>query len=193
MATSPLNSTRSKILLALILALVAWWYLSQPDQSLRIISAQSIITMDSKQPRVEAVAIENGKVVALGSLDAMQKRWPNAEHERFDEQVLTPGFIENHLHPAMAALLLPFHWITPFEWHLPGKEVPATQGREQFQKRLKDAALNSPEGEWFISWGYHHYFHGEMSRQLLDELIPDRPALVWHRSFHEVWVNSKAM
>lgn len=193
MATSPLNSTRSKVLLALVLALVAWWYLSQPDQSLRIISAQSIITMDSKQPRVEAVAIENGKVVALGSLEAMQKRWPNAEHERFDEQVLTPGFIENHLHPAMAALLLPFHWITPFEWHLPGKEVPATQGREQFQKRLKDAALNSPEGEWFITWGYHHYFHGEMSRQLLDELVPDRPALVWHRSFHEVWVNSKAM
>lgn len=181
------------IAIAALALAASWWFFNQADQGLRIISAKSIITMDSKQPRVEAVAIEKGKILALGSLASLQQRWPNVEHQHFAEQVLTPGFIENHLHPAMAALLLPFEWITPFEWQLPGKEVSSTQGAELYQKRLQEAAQNSPKDELFITWGYHHYFHGDMSRELLDKLIPDRPALVWHRSFHEVWVNSKAL
>lgn len=193
MATSTLKSPRFIIVSLFAIALISWWLWQPSDPGLRIISAKSIITMDSKQPRVEAVAVENGKIIALGSLANLQERWPNAEQLKLEDKILTPGFIENHLHPAMAALLLPFHWITPFEWELPGKQVPATQGKEQYRERLKAAADEQAEGEWFITWGFHHYFHGDMSREVLDELIPDRPALVWHRSFHEIWVNSKAM
>ena len=32
-----------------------------------------------------------------------------------------------------------------------------------------------------------------MSRTLLDELAPDTPVIVWHRSQHEVYLNSKLM
>jgi predicted amidohydrolase YtcJ len=44
-----------------------------------------------------------------------------------------------------------------------------------------------------VSWGFHHYFHGELTRQDLDLISKDRPILIIHRSFHEFIMNSKAL
>ena len=51
---------------------------------------------------------------------------------------------------------------------------------------------NSDSSNWIITWGYHHLFHGNMSKRLLDDICPDQPLIIWHRSFHEVYLNSKA-
>ena len=45
----------------------------------------------------------------------------------------------------------------------------------------------------FVTWGYHHYFHGEMSRETLNRLAPDFPVMVWHRSAHELFLNDAAL
>ena len=45
----------------------------------------------------------------------------------------------------------------------------------------------------FITWGYHHYFHGDLSRAILDKLAPDFPVIVWHRSCHEFFLNAAAL
>ncbi|CAM3662342.1 amidohydrolase [Parendozoicomonas haliclonae] len=193
--------SRALLLSSLLLAigLLYWviqWFINLPYSGVQIITAKSIITMDEAQPRVEAVATQNGMIIGRGTLDELLQQWPESKQSHFPNQILTPGFIENHLHPAMAALLLPFEWITPFAWDLPNKSVPSTQGEENYRQRLRaiaDSYHNKDDSEWLITWGFHSDFHGEMSRELLDQLVPDRPALVWHRSFHEIWLNSKAL
>ena len=36
-------------------------------------------------------------------------------------------------------------------------------------------------------------FHGYISRAILDRICPNRPLIVWHRSFHEIYLNSQAI
>ncbi|WP_067582948.1 amidohydrolase [Endozoicomonas ascidiicola] len=186
------------ILSLFIVVATTVYFLLEPSSNYKIISADSIITMNPEQPRVEAAVIQSGKILATGDLISLKQQWADAEHLHFPEKTLAPGFIENHLHPAMAALLLPFEWITPFEWSLPGKQVTSTQGEINYRAALKASftdwrAQQTSDDDWFITWGYHHLFHGEMSRALLDQLFPDKPVIVWHRSFHEIWANSKAL
>jgi hypothetical protein len=65
---------------------------------------------------------------------------------------------------------------------------------DAYRARLEAAlAAHDPDDGVFVTWGYHHYFHGEMSRALLDELAPDFPAVVWHRSCHEFFLNTRVM
>ena len=59
----------------------------------------------------------------------------------------------------------------------------------QLCKAKKDHNPN----EWIFTWGYHSLFHGQISRSILDEICPTRPLVVWHRSFHALHLNSKAM
>ena len=71
---------------------------------------------------------------------------------------------------------------------------PAVRDEKTYQDKLAKAiAAHQDKTKPFISWGYHHYFHGEMSRALLDKLAPDFPVIVWHRSCHEFFLNSAAL
>jgi len=63
-----------------------------------------------------------------------------------------------------------------------------------YLERLNAAlATHEDKGRTFVTWGYHHYFHGELSRAKLDQLAPDFPVIVWHRSAHEFYLNSAAL
>lgn len=43
-----------------------------------------------------------------------------------------------------------------------------------------------------MTWGYHQYFHGNLTKADLDKISPTRPIIVWHRSAHEFYLNSAA-
>ncbi|MEK9823141.1 MAG: amidohydrolase family protein, partial [Gammaproteobacteria bacterium] len=118
---------------------------------------------------------------------------PLVMRDDFADNVLMPGLIDPHLHPLMAAVLLPMQFITAMEWRFPWETVAATTTPEAYLAALRagDEALGP--GEYFFSWGYHSHWHGEMSRQLLDQVFGERPAVVWQRSFHEVYLNSAMM
>lgn len=59
-----------------------------------------IYTLDSNQPVVESVVIENGKILDLGSHQEMSLQWGRAGARVIDLQgkMVTPGLIDSHLH-----------------------------------------------------------------------------------------------
>ena len=59
--------------------------------------------------------------------------------------------------------------------------------------RAEALAAHKDKKSLFVTWGYHHYFHGPMSRELLNKLAPDTPMIVWHRSGHELYLNDAAL
>jgi predicted amidohydrolase YtcJ len=158
--------------------------------------AQSVITMDAEHPRAAAVAVDGDRIAAVGSLPEIEHALSGRNYridDRFADKVLMPGFIDPHLHPYLAGILLPMEFITPHDWNLPGHEVEGVRGREAYLERLRAHEAELDDDEWVWTWGYHQLFHGELSRTDLDAISTTRPILVWHRSFHEIYANSAAL
>ncbi len=164
---------------------------------LTVYTARSIITMNRSWPRAEAVAVGDGRIVEVGTVESMEPWLRHHDHhidDRFADCVLTPGFIDPHLHPSMAAVLLPMEFVTAMEWKLPWGRVAPVTTAEGFVDRLRQldaerTAAGDVDRPLFV-WGYHQLWHGEMSRALLDSVNPARPICVWHRSFHELYLSS---
>jgi len=154
-----------------------------------------IITMDKDQPRVDAVVSTNGgQILFVGSLVEAREQFPNAQSHDLNGQTMMAGFIEQHLHPFLAALSLSIPVVAPEAWEIPNKIWPAATDAESYFARLVEieATMENPD-EIFWSWGYNNYFHGELNRSMLDEISTSRPIAIWHRSVHEFFLNSAAI
>jgi len=150
--------------------------------------------MDDSVPRASAVAVEDGVIVAIGELDdVVDAVGPNHTiDENFAEHTVITGFIDQHLHPFLAASTLTTEIIAPEDWVLPERVHLAASTPAEFDERLVAAHDRLDDGEWLFSWGYHSLWHGELSRQRLDALVGDRPCAIWQRSVHEWYINSAA-
>lgn len=161
-----------------------------------VFPAKSIITMNASMPRAEAVAVRNGKILETGTLESL-KPWLNKYDHEIDEQFknsfIVPGLIDPHLHPSMAAVLLPTFFITAMEWKMPWGTTPATRTPAEYDERLKEALTKPTHGELFITWGHHNLWHGPISRSRLNSIDSKTPIVVWNRSFHEVCMNDAAL
>jgi predicted amidohydrolase YtcJ len=161
-----------------------------------VFDAAKIITMEPSLPSAHYVAVADG--IVLGSADTLDglRAWTTGRQviydHRFAKNVLMPGLIDPHVHPTLAAVSLNLYYIAPDDWNLPSGYSAGVQTRDGYRTRLKDA-LAQDKSVPFITWGYHSLFHGELDRAELDRIAPDRPVIVWQRSFHEVIMNSTAL
>ena len=188
-----LTRIRSRLVLVLLLLI--------PQISISaeriVFEARKIITMDQSMPEARYIAVEDGRILGVGNSLAQLDAWlVNQDYRldaQFSEKVLLPGLIDPHLHPLMAAVLLPTAFITPEDWSLPSGEFPGVTTPEDYRQRLRELISNNQSSDPFITWGYHQLWHGNLDRQLLDEIEPNRAVIVWHRSFHEIIMNTAAM
>ena len=172
--------------------------MSAPIQAITIFLAKRIITMDESLPEAEAVAVSQGRVVAVGSMKDMTPWMQGREvtiDRQFEDRVLMPGLIDNHIHPFLGALLMPMVIIAPESWRKPdGSLRPEARTPDAYMKALKEEIkAHQDHKEWFITWGYQPDLHGRYDRISLDQLFPDRPVILWHRSFHETYLNTCAI
>ncbi|WP_434139253.1 amidohydrolase [Photobacterium leiognathi] len=182
----------SSLMLLLASALTAVYAAPEVKSKTTIFYGGPIITMENTQPSAEAVVTsEYGKIVYVGSEKEALKQYPNSKKVDLDDKVLMPGFIEQHLHPFLAALTLNMPVIAPEEWKLPTKTWPAVTNHDDYIAALtaQEKAMKDPN-EVLWTWGFNNFFHGELSRQELDKISDTRPIGVWHRSAHEFYVNS---
>lgn len=171
---------------------------ASPLPEATIYVARDIITMDPARPHAEAVAVVQGKIAAVGTrseLEALAGDQKYRIDETFSDKVIMPGFVEQHVHPLLTSLMLVADSVIAIEaWETANGPAPAARTEDAYKEALQSALEAYTPGESaFLTWGYHHYFHGPMSRALLDELAPDFPVIVWHRSMHEIYLNSRAM
>ena len=163
---------------------------------IKVYLAKSIITMNASMPNAEAVAVRDGKIIETGTLESLQPWLSKHDHEideQFKNSFIVPGLIDPHLHPSMAAVLLPTYFITAMEWKMPWGTTPATRSPTEYDERLKEALSKPTHGELFITWGHHNLWHGPISRSRLNSIDSKTPIVVWNRSFHEVCMNDAAL
>lgn len=163
---------------------------------LTLFKARSVITMNPSMPRASAVLVRDGTIVEVGEPEHMQP-WLEGQQYAVDEQfandVICPGFIDPHLHPSMAAVLLPMEFITAMRWKLPWGEVEPVTDPATFDARMQELHDSKPTDEPLFIWGYHQLWHGNMGKARIQQISEQRPIIVWHRSFHELYMNDAAM
>lgn len=161
-----------------------------------IFEAAIIRTMEPSLPTARFVAVAEGTIVGLAEkledLDASTAGHAGVVDRRFAARVLMPGFVDPHVHPMQAAVMYGIPFLAPDDWDLPTGRFPGVRTPEGFRARLARMLAES-DARPFIVWGHHALFHGELDRGELDRIAPDRPVVVWQRSFHEIIANSAAL
>ena len=155
-----------------------------------------ILTMAGEVPKVvEAIVEQSGKITFVGSLsDAKRKVGDAAKFFDLNGSTLMPGLIEPHLHPSLAAIMLQNEIIAPYDWKLPTGIKHGVSGEKEYRKRITDSIKsNATSDEIYFIWGFHQLWHGDISRELLNQIAGEQPVGIIHRSFHEIFLNDAAI
>jgi len=155
-----------------------------------------ILTMANDTAQyAEAVAVLNGKILFVGKKEqVLLHQSDDTVMVDLEGTTMMPGFIEPHLHPSIAAIMLPNEIIAPYDWVLPDETKRGVQGHENYIDRITTSIEENAQSDnvYFI-WGYHQLWHGELSRDILNGIAPDQPVAIIHRSFHEIYLNDAAI
>ncbi len=124
----------------------------------------TIWTVDEATPTAQAVAIQDGHFIAVGSDDeVLALAGPGTEVIDLDGHFATPGFIDTHVHFASAARFLEFN-------------IMRTGTQEEFVARVEEVISGLPEGEWIQGgfWGaYDQWAAGSAGSEGREPFVPD--------------------
>ena len=158
-----------------------------------IFQAKTIITMNSYLPEATHVAVRDGKILGVGSLEDLQK-WGEFElNQQFADKVLMPGFVEGHCH-APEGQIWDHTYLGFFgrrdpdgNWHSEIKNMDEVLER----LREEDRSMEDPE-EPLFAWGFDpiYYRSERMTVKHLDSVSASRIIIIIHASGHLLNVNS---
>ncbi len=150
--------------------------------------------MDPTQPRATSVFVRNGRIEKLGNSDDLQSSYPDATLDvSLQTKVLTPGFIDPHVHMIMGAIIYALPFVPPWDMETPKGLVKGLANKEALIARLQEIEKSMDGDTPLIAYGYHNLVHGDLTRHDLDLVSKSRPVLIWHYSGHDFYLNSAAL
>lgn len=159
-----------------------------------IFTGGPILTIDDAMPTAEAVAVRNGVIVAVGSLDAARAAvGRGARTVNLDGRTLLPGFFDPHGHVSMVGLQARYANLLPAP-DGEGNDIPALQ-------RITRDWMNAHEQlvrdtQLVIGFGYDDSQlkeHRHPTGKELDAISDSVPILFMHQSGHLGVANSAAL
>ncbi|SER22731.1 amidohydrolase [Piscibacillus halophilus] len=151
----------------------------------RLLYGGKIYTMTGPNETVEAIYIENGKIVATGKLDQLKDRFANQIEQDIELQgTIFPGFIDSHLH------------IIGHGEKLLRLDLSQVQSRQEVIHKISEAASVVKDGDWLIGEGFNENNWDDpimIHRKELDEVSNGHPVVLTRVCRHALVANSKAM
>ena len=176
----------------LILSLLALFIFGCEDQKADMIIHNGVIyTMNDLNPITEAVAVGDGKIIALGKYRDLDPLI-NAKTKiiNLSGAMMTPGIIEGHGH---------FYGLGLAKMQL---DLSKTESYQDLIDMVSDAVRNSNPGEWILGRGWHQskwsdnkddFVKGFQTHDRLSEVSPNNPVWLKHASGHAGFANQNAM
>ncbi len=165
---------------------------AQAQQAELIFVGDNIITVDDASEGADAVAIGQGRILAVGSRETvLALKTGDTQVMELGEQALLPGFIDAHGHAGTQAKLLTLANLSP-------PPVGEVSSLDDLARVLKEyiAARNVPAGQWVVGFGYDDSLLAEQrhpTRDDLDAVSTEHPILLLHTSGHLAAANSPAL
>lgn len=156
----------------------------KPEPADLVIINAKVYTVNPPQPWAEAVAVKGEQIVFVGPTK-QARRYAGPATRLIDArgQLLLPGFQDSHVHFVSGSL------------NLNRVDLAGTRSVEEIQERIRRFVAEHPDLEWIQGRGWMYpAFPGNMPhKKFLDEVVPDKPAIMRCADGHTSWVNSKAL
>ena len=148
-----------------------------------VFTGGAVYTMDARRSWAQALAIRGGRIVYVGS-DAGARRWigPATRVVALAGRMVLPGFQDAHVHPVSGGI------------ELGQCDLNNLETRERIVEKVRACADAQAGRPWVVGggWSLPAFPGGAPTRELLDSLVPDRPAYLSAADGHSAWVNSEA-
>lgn len=163
------------------------------SQKIQVFVAKKIITMNASQPEATCVAVREGKILSVGSLEEVSQ-WGEVEvNHTFQDKILMPGLVEGHCH-LMEGAMWDAVYVGYHDRRGPdGKCWKGLTTLDQVIRRLKEAETELTDAATeLLGWGFDPIFFGtaRLSTKELDTVSATRPIAILHASVHLMNVNS---
>ncbi len=150
----------------------------------------AVYTVNSAQPWATALALRSGEITFVGiDIDAQAHVGPSTQVIDLDGKMVLPGFHDSHVH------LLEAHHEALGTCLLNSGISPEAQITV-----IQNCAPHQVGTDWVLGFGHSIYdlldhidFGGRLPIDILDDAVPNRPAVMMEELSHSVWANSAAL
>jgi predicted amidohydrolase YtcJ len=150
-----------------------------------IVSGAKIWTGDAQRPQAQALAVLDGRIVAVGDdRDVMVWRGPSTRVVQAAGKRLVPGFNDAHVHLVLGGAALD------------SLQLHDVTSAEEFARRIGERAAHTPKGEWLLGGNWDETLWQKPAlptRQLIDSVAADVPVSMGRYDAHMIVVNSLAL
>jgi predicted amidohydrolase YtcJ len=149
-----------------------------------VLTGGSIQTVDAARSWAQALAVRDGRIVAVGTDAAVRPHvGPSTRVVELRGRTVTPGFQDAHVHPlhgGLARLRCELH---------------EQKGLDTYLAIVAAYAADHPERPWITGggWSMDDFPGGVPQAADLDRVVADRPVFLTNRDGHGAWVNSRAL
>ncbi|MGI9823931.1 amidohydrolase [Agromyces sp. Marseille-Q5079] len=152
-----------------------------------ILVGARVITMNPRQPHAEAVAIRDGRIIAVGDAATMRElRGPDTDQADLHGAVVTPGLIDAHMHPIQGIELAV------------GIDFGGVRDPEVLLAMLRaeaDRVADGAAGGWVRGWNvdYDVFSTMPMTAAAIDAATAPAPAFLMCFDGHTALANTEAL
>ena len=149
-----------------------------------VLTGGRVATMDPARSWASALAVRDGRIVAVGSDTAVRLAiGARTRVIQLRGRTVTPGFQDAHVHPVGGGLEM-------LRVDLHGFIV-----KTDYPPIIAAYAASHPDAPWILGGGWYMaaFEGGAPRRGDLDQIVSDRPAFISSRDGHSAWVNTKAL
>ncbi len=132
----------------------------------------------------DAMAVQDGKVLATGPLVDLQQQLQGFNMIDGDGKTLIPGLIDAHTH------------VMGLGYQQLDVDVQGVDSLEETLEIIRQYAEDNPDLEWIRGRGWNQVLWEENefpTAEDLDSVVPDRPVYLTRVDGHAAWTNSRAM
>ncbi len=149
-----------------------------------VLTGGTVLTIDRRTPRAEAVAVAGGRIVFVGTSQGARD-WigPTTRVVELGGRTVLPGFQDAHLHFATSGM-------TGLQC-----DLRTAAGPDGYGDVIRAYAAAHPDAEWIAGdgWSADDFGSSWPTRQQLDAIVSDRPVYLETRDGHTGWVNTRAL
>ncbi|MGD2295984.1 MAG: amidohydrolase [Candidatus Aminicenantes bacterium] len=170
--------------LSLLVLCLCVFFGQATDKADFVVTNGKIFTVSEKTPEVQALAVKDGEIIAMGSKKEMEEYiGPETHVLDVRRKRVIPGFIDAHCHFSSGG-----HSLTMIDL---GEAQSIASIQEKIAARIKEL----PEGD--AVFGFASYpnpgLYGDLgwpTKAILDKVSPHNPVVIRRRGGHALWVNS---
>jgi hypothetical protein len=151
---------------------VVWLFLAYgcghaPQNVDLVLKNAFVYTLNPQQPEAQAVAIDGGRIVAVGADTDVATRYRGTSELDLGGEMVLPGFIDSHVHPVQGGV----------ESMRCALNDIATI--EAILAKVADCNAAAPGNGWLLGsgWNLGLFKDANPSKKLLDDIAADRPIL----------------